>query len=157
CGLLGSMAVWVIMNRPHLPPKLTSTWMNNILTNVMLMVFISLIPGVSWAGHLGGGLAGALVSIPLVWSLYGRGAQRWLGWAGAAVVPAAAVLLLQQSIGAVREVAPNDPDLNKARREYAPILARIDGIGMVTYRNVAEPFLKNGKVPDAESIKDAQA
>ncbi|MCI0455387.1 MAG: rhomboid family intramembrane serine protease, partial [Gemmataceae bacterium] len=63
CGLLGSMGTWVAMNKAYLPPRLASEWMRNIMTNVLLIVFISLMPGVSWAGHLGGGVGGVLVSI----------------------------------------------------------------------------------------------
>jgi membrane associated rhomboid family serine protease len=168
CGLLGSMGVWVIMNRPYLPAKLASSWMNNLIMNVMLIAFISLVPGVSWAGHLGGGIAGAVVSVPLVWSLYGEGAKRSLGWAGTAAVPLACVLILYQAIAPEREQARaeeqekalvSDPELPRARQEYGPALRAVDRIAATAFERYARPFLTGGETPkaDAEDVKAARA
>src|SRR6516225_648379 len=61
CGLLASMVVWVLLNRPYLPPQYVSAWLRNLTINIVLIVFISMMPGISAAGHFGGGLAGAVV------------------------------------------------------------------------------------------------
>ncbi len=164
CGLLGSMGVWVVMNRPFLPAKLASNWMNNLLVNAMLIVFISMLPNVSWAGHLGGGVAGAVISVPLIWTLYGRGAQRWLGWVGVAAVPVIAFLILYKSIApalaqgqelAQLEALVTSPEFPKARRDYAPILRKMDQIGDDAFR-AAEPFLTGAKKPQTD-IEEAKA
>src|SRR5205085_1517559 len=121
--------------------------------------FMSMMPGVSWAGHLGGGVAGAAVSVPLVWSLYGRGGQRWLGWAGTAAVPLLALAVLYQAIAPARQdVEESDPELNRARQEYAPLLRRIDAIATNTYEDHAAQFLKGAEVPKAgtDSLIKAQ-
>jgi rhomboid protease GluP len=91
CGLLGSMGVWVLLNKRYLPETIASGLMRNVMINVILITIISL-PGpwgfrVSWEGHLGGAIGGALISLPLTFSRFGVGAQRPLGWAGAAAVP----------------------------------------------------------------------
>ncbi len=99
CGILASMGVWVMLNRPYLPPTIASSWMRSIIINVFLITIISLFPGVSWAGHLGGAIAGAIIAVPLVYSRFGRGAQSWLGTAGAFAVPVAGLLLAVASVG----------------------------------------------------------
>lgn len=86
CGLLGSMATWLLLNKTHLPPQIVQMLQRNIGTNIILIVIISLLPRVSWAGHLGGGVAGALVAVPLNLARFGTGLQRLLGWAATAVV-----------------------------------------------------------------------
>src|SRR5262249_2530703 len=122
-GLLGSFAVWVALNRSFLPSRLAASWSRSITVNVMLLVFISLMPRGSWAGHLGGGVAGAVVSVPLVWSLYGRDRLRWLGWAGTAAVPLACFLILYQALAPARaqvlalervEALAADPELPRS-------------------------------------------
>jgi membrane associated rhomboid family serine protease len=63
--------------------------MRSIVMNLVLIGLISLVPQVSWEGHLGGAVGGALVAYPLQLS---RFADTWparlLGYAGALLVPA---------------------------------------------------------------------
>src|SRR2546421_426449 len=87
-----------------------------------------------WAppgGHLGGGLAGAMVSVPLVWTLYRAGALRWLGWGLTAAVPLAWLLLLHQALAPERAQVQalldvvelvGDPEFARAKGQYAPLL-----------------------------------
>jgi len=82
CGLLGSMLTWLLLNKAHLPPHLVSNWQRSIMTNIILIAILSIMPGVSWAGHLGGGVTGALVAAPLNLARFGEGVKRGLGWAG---------------------------------------------------------------------------
>jgi membrane associated rhomboid family serine protease len=93
CGLLGSMATWIYLNRHYLPPHIVSAWSSNLMINVVLIGIISFMPGVSLAGHAGGGLTGAIISAPLVMARFGQGTQRWLGWAGAAALVATGMCL----------------------------------------------------------------
>ena len=59
-------------------------------------------------------------------SLYGRGAQRWLGVAGVAAVPLLAFGLLYQTVVGPRAVlSPNDPAVRKAREEYQEARERL--------------------------------
>ncbi len=166
CGLLTSMAVWVRMNRDYLPPRLAQDWMRNILTNVMLIAFLSFLPGVSWAGHAGGGVAGILVAVPLNFSRFGQGAQRWLGAAGVAAVPLLAFGLLYQSLlGPRATLSLADPEVRQARAEYRPVLLTVDDLATQAYEKVARPILKGMVDPKAdpkeasnavEVFKDAQ-
>ena len=57
CGVFAAIGVWYFLNGKYLPRGMAQRGRSNILTNVILMVFISLVPGVSGYGHLGGALA----------------------------------------------------------------------------------------------------
>ena len=87
CGLITSLGVWVYLNRNALPPHIVSSWMRAVFTNIMLMAVISFLPRISWAGHLGGAIGGALVSVPLNYQRFGTRRQKVLGLVGVFAVP----------------------------------------------------------------------
>jgi membrane associated rhomboid family serine protease len=100
CGLLGAMFTWLLLNRAHLPPNLVAAWQRNIITNIILITIISLLPGISWAGHLGGGLTGAIVAAPLNLAHFGERGQKWLGWVVAVLLTVAGLGLLSMKLAA---------------------------------------------------------
>src|SRR5262249_42970112 len=51
CGILAALPAWVVLNRPYLPPALASELLRRSLLNIVLIVIISILPGVSAAGH----------------------------------------------------------------------------------------------------------
>ncbi len=63
CGVLGAAAVWVLCNGRHLPRSVAGQFRRNLLINAVLLIFISMLPGVSWQGHLGGAVIGAAVAL----------------------------------------------------------------------------------------------
>jgi membrane associated rhomboid family serine protease len=79
CGILGVEAVWILLYGRYLPQRMASRGRGAMLTNIVLIVFISLIPGVSWQGHLGGGLAGAAAALVLHFQRFGGPVLRVLG------------------------------------------------------------------------------
>lgn len=93
CGLLGSFAVWLWLNRDCMPDQVTASWRSSIIINLFLMAAISTIPRVSWEGHLGGVIGGALFSIPLHFQRFGVPWQRLVSWLGFLVIPAAAIAM----------------------------------------------------------------
>jgi membrane associated rhomboid family serine protease len=97
CGLFGAMAMWLFLNKGHLPQRIVQAWQSNIFMNVVLMVIISLMPGISWSGHLGGAVAGAIVAVPLNWAHFGVGPQRWLGWVATAAIAIVGFALWQMA------------------------------------------------------------
>jgi membrane associated rhomboid family serine protease len=99
CGLLGSMASWLLLNKAHLPPRIVQDWQRQIMTNIVLIAILSFLPGISWAGHLGGGVTGALIAIPLNMAHFDTGVRRWLGWGGTALAVVLALGLFQAALG----------------------------------------------------------
>lgn len=57
-GLMTSLLAWLLLYRDVLQPALVSDWSRRLGLMFMLNIGVSFIPGVSWEGHLGGGLAG---------------------------------------------------------------------------------------------------
>src|SRR5262249_33425913 len=63
CGLIAAEAVWLLFYRGLLPPRLVSEqWRGLIITGVLITV-ISMLPGISGAGHLGGAVTGAVAAV----------------------------------------------------------------------------------------------
>jgi membrane associated rhomboid family serine protease len=96
CGLLASLGIWVMLNREHLAPPVAAALQRSVTINLILIGVMSFaIPNVSWEGHLGGALGGALASFPLQWSRYGETWwQRGLGFGGTLLVAAFFVTLM---------------------------------------------------------------
>jgi membrane associated rhomboid family serine protease len=86
CGLLAAAAVWRLCNGRHLPRAVARELGGALLINGGLVVLVSLVPGVSGWGHLGGALAGAVVALALQVQRFGPAPWRW--------VPVAALLPL---------------------------------------------------------------
>jgi membrane associated rhomboid family serine protease len=125
CGLLGSFGTWLYLNRRYLPRHQLAAWQQTLMINIVLLVIISLSPNVSWAGHLGGGLTGAMVALPLSLVTYGHGPRRWLGWAGAAAIAVVGLCLMYQPL---QTFAASD-QMDRARRwehhvRGEPVVAR---------------------------------
>jgi rhomboid protease GluP len=86
-GLLTSLGVWVLLNREELPPALAAGLSRMVSTNLVILVLISLWSGVSWQGHLGGAVGGALASFPMQLSRHGDTRPvRLVGTCGAVLV-----------------------------------------------------------------------
>jgi rhomboid protease GluP len=77
CGVLGSVIVWVLLCGKYLPKEMARRGRNQLFVNVVLLVFISLIPGVSGLGHLGGALGGAAAAVLLHYQRFGPAVLRW--------------------------------------------------------------------------------
>jgi membrane associated rhomboid family serine protease len=61
-GIQMSLFAWLFAFRRHLPPDLASDWFRRLGVVFVLNAGISFLPGVSWEGHLGGGVAGFLAA-----------------------------------------------------------------------------------------------
>jgi membrane associated rhomboid family serine protease len=133
CGVIGMLAAWVYLNRPYLPPDLAGSWMRGILINVVLIAFISFLPGISFAGHLGGGVGGLIAAVPMVYSRFGHGWQRWLGLLGALAVPLGAVAWVEASFGIEGELA-------RARARLVPQLEKAEAVGNQAYEQHVKPL-----------------
>jgi hypothetical protein len=121
------------------------------MTNIVLIALISMMPRVSWAGHLGGGLVGALIGIPLNMAHFDTGVRRWLGWGGAAAAVVLGFVLLQVGLGGrVNEVERSELEIQRAWNKEVAMMWRADEVVRTNVKNVAI----NPKWPgDAEAAK----
>jgi hypothetical protein len=79
CGVLGAELFWVAVTGRYLPRSMVRRERSVMLINVVLLVFISLLPGVSGWGHLGGAIGGFLAAAVLFGQKFGPVPLRWLG------------------------------------------------------------------------------
>jgi Rhomboid family len=77
-GLMASLIAWLLLYRQHLPEKHARDCLRRLLVLVVLNGLISLTPGVSWAGHLGGAVVGFFTSGIVGAARPGREWQRWV-------------------------------------------------------------------------------
>jgi rhomboid protease GluP len=96
CGLLASLGIWAMLNREHLRPGVAETLTRNVMMNLVIIGIMSfMIPQVSWEGHLGGAVGGALAAFPLQWARWGEPWQhRIVGILGTLLVAAVFVMLV---------------------------------------------------------------
>jgi membrane associated rhomboid family serine protease len=167
CGLLGSMGAWVFLNRRYMPQQLVAVWQRNIVMNVILLAIISSLPGISWAGHLGGFVAGAVVSVPLSLARFGTGPQRWLGWTAFGVTVAVCGLLVVPQIetragrfGVVRRVDPGNPatveEVDDAWKKEVATMLKAEEIVGDSDRLEAEVLRPGAKRPNPAAAKSTQ-
>jgi rhomboid protease GluP len=97
CGVFGAEGVWMLLNGRYLPRSLNRRARATLLINFLLLTFISLFPGISGLGHLGGAVAGASAGVLLNWQRFGRSPLRWLALPALAVLPWAGLYLLNHA------------------------------------------------------------
>lgn len=157
CGIFASLAVWIIWNRRYLPPQMVASSLRQLMLNAVIIALISTMSDVSWQGHLGGAIAGAVVSAPLMFTRFGNSWQRWLGWLGVIAVPVACVLLIEGSTTAAdrTELAA----LLDNREAAAALDEMQDAVSRAAdaYNQVTVPLLKNPEKVLDDSKRLAQA
>ncbi len=67
-GLLTSLGVWAWVHRRYLPPQFVEQHFRMVGINLILLVGIGFVlPNIGMAGHVGGAIGGAILSVPLTW------------------------------------------------------------------------------------------
>jgi membrane associated rhomboid family serine protease len=87
-GVQMSLFAWLFAFRRHLPPDLASDWFRRLAVVFVLNAGVSFLPGVSWEGHLGGGVAGFLAAGLLNAARFGDRHRRAAAWLLLALLPA---------------------------------------------------------------------
>src|SRR5438034_897707 len=98
CAIFAAEAAWVYYHRQHLDPRLFFAWQRNFMINLVLLVFISFLPHVSWQGHLGGAIAGFLIALWLNYFQFQPGWRPWPQWVGVLVIPLLSLGLLVRTM-----------------------------------------------------------
>ena len=136
-GVLACLPAWLMLNRKHLPQRLVSEWMRQLISVLVINALISFLPGISWGAHFAGGAAGFVVAVLLNTQRFSRGVLRWVYLL---LVP----LLVIACVGAVvrakdtgrlggvpRDVRqdkgdtdrPNPKEIGRINRDLAPMLS----------------------------------
>lgn len=110
CGLLAAEIVWLLLYRRYLPRKLLRTQLRGLLISGVLIIGISLVPGVSALGHLGGAVVGGLCALLLHVQRFGGKVTSGLALLGLAALPVACLVGLDQ-------VRRNDPTWQREERQ----------------------------------------
>lgn len=76
-GLLCSLLVWLQLNRNHLPEKFVKEGLQRLGLVLLISIAVSFAPGVGWAAHFAGGIAGMLIGATFVASSRARLRWRW--------------------------------------------------------------------------------
>jgi rhomboid protease GluP len=86
-GVMASQAVWLLLHRSHLPPDQVRRWAQQLFFTLVLNVGVSMLPNVSAAAHIGGGVAGAIAAVFLQMHRYGTTLQRAVAGLTLALIP----------------------------------------------------------------------
>ena len=97
-GLMTAIIYWLVRNRSHLPKRIAQSQLRSLIAVLLVNAIISAAPGLSWEGHLGGGLAGLAAAALLDLVRPGLGWRRWAAVAGLVVVAAAGPIAVSGAI-----------------------------------------------------------
>jgi rhomboid protease GluP len=77
CGVLAAQLIFVITQRHRFDPETRQKQMRDLFRAGILITAISLVPGISWGGHLGGALGGGLAAWLALFVTAANPAVRW--------------------------------------------------------------------------------
>jgi len=151
-GLMGSLAVWIFLNRRHLGPA-ASAWLRRLMVVFALNIFISTLPGISAAAHFGGLAVGMIAAVLLNVFRYAAGPQRWLALLGLLALPGL-------SLGAVYSARAKDPRWQSALWDQSVAQARglfQDAMQIARGPKIESLIKTQADTPDAETARKITA
>lgn len=86
-GVLTSLMMWFVLFRPHLPREVAADSIRRLVIVIALNAMFSFLPGISWAGHLGGGVVGFLTAGLLNALRFGNRPRRYAALGLLAAIP----------------------------------------------------------------------
>jgi membrane associated rhomboid family serine protease len=157
-GMMVSMAVWVYLNRRFLPRQLVSSWLGQLGGLLLLNVFISMLPGISAAGHFGGGFGGLVAGVLLNYHRFGKSWLRWVALLVVLLLPVVCVAGLPQAEHWYRQrLQRQDPRFQQEEleRDVLPAARRLETAAL---SGQVVPLVEQGaQRRDAEAVKKALA
>ncbi|MCE9561917.1 MAG: rhomboid family intramembrane serine protease [Planctomycetes bacterium] len=97
-GILASLLAWLMWFRHDLPPDVRAEWARRLWLAFLLNAGVSFLPNISWEAHLGGCIAGFLVSWALNALRFARRPQQFLALVSLLAIPAFCVAGLMMSM-----------------------------------------------------------
>jgi membrane associated rhomboid family serine protease len=157
CGLIGGFAAFVLLNRRHLGGELfdaSRRWLGN---TIVLLVLFSLMPRVSWQGHLGGFVAGMVAGVLLVYHRFGTAEQRWAALLGLVLLPLAGIApLVERHVLQFPRSAPDDR--TAFQEQVVPVVERLRARTAAVTDDVVDPLrYRPGKDRDPAAVKQARS
>jgi membrane associated rhomboid family serine protease len=161
CGVFGALIAWVILNGRHFPRELVRQWWSNLVLNLVILTFISFMPGVSFLGHFGGLLVGAASVLLLHLHQEAAAPWRWAGVAGLVVMPVLFWVTLDPSVRKARQTSETAKQGEDARKAFeSDLLPRITEAGKQGERTYLRQFWplteKNPRRRDPDQVKEAR-
>jgi rhomboid protease GluP len=122
-GVLACLPAWLFLNRRHLPQRLVSEWMRQLITVLIINAVISFLPGISWGAHFGGGAAGLVAAVLLNTHRFSSGPLRWICLLLVPLLPLVCVgaVVRAKDSGRLAGKANNGVEPNADRREQREI------------------------------------
>jgi hypothetical protein len=151
---MGAEGVWVALYGRYLPRGFTRRLRSQFFVNVVFLVFISLMPGISWQGHLGGAAGGAAAALLLHVHRFGPGLLRWPALAALPLVVWGCYSWMMTRASATKEgraaIQENfDENLGKQARAAAREVMRVCG-------EQVEPLMEqNARRRDPKEVESA--
>jgi membrane associated rhomboid family serine protease len=156
CGMLGAILVYMLTLARYLPRTQSRAMWFNLVVNIILITILSVMPGVSGLGHLGGGIAGALAALVLVW-------QRFGGWTGAVLGTLAVPLIAIGCFVGLQQIRMRGSEAwTKAEAPYVERLGKNRTMNAVNdtargYADLVEPLIEQrASRRDPARVKAAQ-
>jgi membrane associated rhomboid family serine protease len=153
CGLIGGFGAFVVLNRRHLGGELydaSRRWLGN---TIVLLVLFSLMPNVSWQGHLGGFVAGAVAGVLLTYHRFGTAEQRWAALLGLVLLPLAGIAPLVE-----RRVIQLRPAVQDERSDFeqqvVPIVEQVRVRAASVADNLVDPLRYRRPEDRSKSLVD---
>lgn len=137
CGLFAADIAWTFLNRRFLAEQFLAVWKRNLVINIVMLVFVSNLPGVSGAGHLGGAVGGLVTAVLFDIQRFAPGWKRWFAMAGILLVPVLGVAVLVRAMNTDRDWRSVIWAL-----DFYPNLVKLSRSSVNLYNDKVEPVLK---------------
>ena len=161
CGVFGALIAWVVLYGRHFPRELVRQWWSNLVLNLVILAFISFMPGVSFLGHFGGLVVGAVSVMLLHLQQEGSAPWRWAGVAGLVLMPVLFWAALEPKVRNARQQQVTAKQGEDARKAFeSDLLPRISEAGKQGERTYLRQFWplteKNPGRRDPDQVKQAR-